>query len=485
MSRLFWKLFFSFWLALLVAGVGVGVAVWAHHSDRDVATGEPMRMLVRFGEDMLHAGGVDALRPVLERLQREGPFPLYAVDDAGHELLERPVSAETLATVTAEATSDDPRPVARRVTLADGRSLMLFIPAGNPLFEAPVLRLPPEGDFPPPPPEDDFMRPPPNGDFPPPPPDGRFSPPPPPPESALAPWLLITMGLFASTLFSALLAWYLVRPIRHLRHAFEAAAQGDLDARVQPLIGERRDEIADLGRDYDQMAARLKELIGAQLRLFHDVSHELRSPLARLQAAVGLLRQGHGDTETALERVERETGRLDELVGELLLLARLEAGMPGANLSRFDLLDLLEGIMEDARFEAGQLGCRIEFSAPGSLPVEGRPDLLGRAIENVVRNAIKYTIAGGTVRVEVRSDVASRQFCLNVRDQGAGIAEEDLDAIFEPFFRARGSGSAYNSGYGLGLAIARRAVEAHGGTIQARNGDDGGLNVEICLPLAG
>ena len=161
--------------------------------------------------------------------------------------------------------------------------------------------------------------------------------------------LPISIGILASLGFSALLAWYLAKPIRHLRGAFDAAAAGKLDTRIGPRMGRRRDEIADLGRDFDRMAHQLQILLGSQRRLLHDVSHELRSPLARLQAAIGLARQQPEKLDASLDRIERESGRLDELVGELLTLSRLEAGMSGAADEEVDLVELVAGIADDAR----------------------------------------------------------------------------------------------------------------------------------------
>ena len=282
----------------------------------------------------------------------------------------------------------------------------------------------------------------------------------------------IFVGLIASIGFSVLLAWYLSKPVRHLRWAFQAAAEGRLDARVQPLMGGRRDEIADLGRDFDRMAQQLQQLIAAQRRLLHDVSHELRSPLARLQAAIGLLRQNPARLDASLERIERESERLDELVGELLTLSRLEAGGGDAPLEQLDLMDLIAAIADDARFEAEASGRRLHFEGQGEA-------MMHRAFENVIRNAVKYTAEGS--QVDVTASVREGVLQLCVGDRGPGLPESDLEAVFEPFHRGSNGQSA--KGFGLGLAIARRAVETHGGQIRARNRDGGGLELEIMLPL--
>jgi two-component system OmpR family sensor kinase len=294
-------------------------------------------------------------------------------------------------------------------------------------------------------------------------------------------WLLAAMGAAASLAVSALLAWYLARPIRSLRWAFHAAAEGRLETRVRPLLKGRRDEIADLGDDFDQMAEQLQKLVAAQRRLLHDVSHELRSPLARLQAAIGLVRQDPAKLEASLERIEREVARLDALVGEVLTLARLESGTAGGMPQALDLADLVASIAADARFEAEAARRTVRLESADKVPVFGRAELLHRAVENVIRNAVKYTAEGSAV--EIALSAAGGRALLAVRDHGPGIPPAEIHRVFEPFYRA--SGSAAAGGFGLGLAIARRAIATHGGSIRARNAEGGGLQVEIELPLAG
>jgi two-component system OmpR family sensor kinase len=247
-------------------------------------------------------------------------------------------------------------------------------------------------------------------------------------------------------------------------------------------MGRRRDEIADLGNDFDRMAEQLQRLMAAQRRLLHDVSHELRSPLARLQAAIGLLRQDPDQLDRSLVRIEREAVRLNELVDELLTLARLDSGAIGERPETLDLSELVADIAEDAKFEAETSGRSLEVSAPDCAMVVGRSQLLHRALENVVRNAIQYTPPGTAVRIELKSDPVSSRAVLTIDDRGPGIPEEDLANIFRPFFRA--SSAPDGKGFGLGLAIARRAIEVHQGKIEMRNVAGGGLRVTIELPLA-
>lgn len=292
------------------------------------------------------------------------------------------------------------------------------------------------------------------------------------------PLLPILAGSMVSLLFAALLAWYFAKPIRNLRTAFESVAGGKMGTRIGASMGYRNDELADLGKDFDHMADRLQKLINAQHRLLHDVSHELRSPLARLQAAADLMRQQPERSTEFFERIERDTARMDRLVGEILALARLDAGMTGKLDEEFDLCDVVADIAEDARFEADGKRCTIDVELNGPSVMHGSHELLYRAIENVVRNAVRHSPEGGNVAISVHA--LPERLRVTVADCGPGVFESDLAAIFDPFFR-NGPGR-YAAGYGLGLAITRRAVEAHGGSVSAANRPEGGLLVALELP---
>lgn len=333
----------------------------------------------------------------------------------------------------------------------------------------------------PPPPEFSGHRPPPpqaHG------PDDVNRPPPPPgkrrPGGPL-PVFPMLAGFLASLLCAAGMAWYFARPIRHLRDAFAGVGEGDLGVRVGTGMGGRRDELADLGRDFDLMAERLQALVVGQKRLLHDVSHEMRSPLARLQAAIGLLRQQPGRFEDSLARIEREGERMNRLVGELLTLSRLEAGV-AMPLEAVEMGELLAAVVDDARFEGEARQVSIELLAGPVAVVQANPELLQRAIENVLRNALRFSPVGGVIRVEA-SCPAPTVFLLAIEDQGPGVPEADLEAIFAPFHR--GEGNSGGDGYGLGLAIARRVMAAVNGKIIAKSKSPGagsGLRVEMTLP---
>jgi len=295
-----------------------------------------------------------------------------------------------------------------------------------------------------------------------------------------SPLVPLLAGSVVSLLFAALLAWFLARPIRILRAAFEAVAGGNLETRVGDAMGHRNDELSDLGKDFDRMADRLQSLIDAQRRLLHDVSHELRSPLARLQAAADLMRQQPERSAEFVERIERDSGRMDKLVGELLTLARLDAGMAGKLDEIVDLGEIIDDIASDARFEADAKTCTVAIELNGALRVRGCRDMLHRALENVVRNAVNHSPEHCIIGIEAEPDAMPGYLRIAVFDQGPGVFDGDLDSIFKPFFRS-GPSRSY-SGYGLGLAIARRVIEAHGGDIVAANRPTGGLTVTLRLP---
>jgi two-component system, OmpR family, sensor kinase len=292
------------------------------------------------------------------------------------------------------------------------------------------------------------------------------------------PWIPTLVGSIGSLIFAAFLARYLSRPIMALRRAFSDVAKGNFDVHPSHEIGQRRDELAELGQDFEHTARQLKALMDNQRRLLHDVSHEVRSPLARMQLAIDLARQQPERIEASMQRIERESGRIDRLVEELLTLARLEARAYGEFDEEVDMLDLLEQIVEDARFESTVNQCQVEFSADCEALVRGRAELLHRAIENVVRNALRHTFEGTTVRISLHADDGYLR--IDVEDDGPGLPEAALDAIFEPFVRFRENRG--NDGYGLGLAITRQTIETHGGSVRAANRKHGGLRIEMRLP---
>jgi len=299
---------------------------------------------------------------------------------------------------------------------------------------------------------------------------------------------VIAIPLIAATIISGLvcffLAQYLTRPIRRLSRATKQFAAGELAIRVAPGMGRRRDEMAELAYDFDHMAERLQTLIGAQRRLLRDVSHELRSPLARLQVALGLARQrGPDQPHGELDRIEREAERLNELIAQLLSLSRLEAGAELTHTDEIDLAAALSDVAERADFEASAANRRVRLLTCSPGLVEADPVLLQSALENVVRNAIEYTREGTAVEISsVPDDQRENWVLVKVRDHGPGVPEDMLTRLFDPFVRVDDARDRASGGYGLGLAIAKRAILLHSGEISAKNEDGGGLAVSIRLP---
>lgn len=299
------------------------------------------------------------------------------------------------------------------------------------------------------------------------------------------PGLGIFIAVLSSGLVCFLLARYLTSPVVRLRAATQRLAEGDLTARAGDRRSHRRDEIAQLVRDFDSMASRLEALVNAQSRLLNDISHELRSPLARLNVALGLARQRTGPEAAAtLDRIEREASRLNELIGRLLALARMEGGEASTQMAEVNLRSLVEGIVEDADFESQGRNCRVHCEIVDDCVVQGNTALLHSAIENVVRNAMRYTREGTEVqiRLECLDNANGREACIRVSDNGPGVPETALDKLFRPFYRVDSARERQTGGIGLGLAITERAVRLHGGSVRAANRPGGGLMVEMRLP---
>ena len=300
--------------------------------------------------------------------------------------------------------------------------------------------------------------------------------------------------VLASGLVSYGLARYLTEPAARLSRATHRLAGGDLTTRVGPQMGRRRDELADLGRDFDVMAERIQALMLAERRLLADISHELRSPLARINVAVELAQQS-ADPETHgfLKRIERESARLNRLIGQLLTLTRVEMddATPRAVIN---IAALLPEIAADADFEARSHGRSVQilpFSASDdpsekNFSINGNAELLHSAVENVVRNAVHYTAENSAVAISLRRETRdkSQEIVIRVRDHGPGVPEAALSHLFDPFYRVAQARERQSGGVGLGLSIAARAVRFHGGEISATNVSSGGLEIEIRLPTS-
>ena len=282
----------------------------------------------------------------------------------------------------------------------------------------------------------------------------------------------------AGAVFCFLISRYLTKPLNKLGAAAATIAEGRLDTRVDPSLTRRRDEIADLARNFDRMAERIEALLTGERRLLADISHELRSPLSRLTVALGLVKQGPAEeADENLERIGVEARRLDTLIGQLLALTRIDSGVDRGAPAKFDLAQVMQEVASDGDFEARAGNRSVVVKQADSCAVLGFEELMRSAIENVVRNAIRHTAA--ETAVEISLERRGARALLRVRDHGPGVPENLLSAIFLPFRRVANGDS---DGAGLGLAIAERAVTVHKGVIRAMNAPEGGLIVEIEVP---
>ncbi|MDR2220372.1 MAG: HAMP domain-containing protein [Methylobacillus sp.] len=445
MGRLFWKLFISLSVTLILIGIIIGSGVYLHEQHERNADGIQSDRRAEFAVGLfanaLHHGGVTGAQDLLTNWPGQYPLRVMIVDADGRDVLGRTVPPDVLAKARVilergqgrDRNNDRDNRSVREVKAPDGQHYVVFLPADNTTYTGPP-RMPPVA-------------------------------------------VQITIALLASLLFSAIFASYMTRPIRYLRKVSTRLAEGELDARVKPFFGRRNDEMSELGEDFDFMAGRLQSLIDAQRQLLHDVSHELRSPVARMRLAAGLAQQQPEKLQFALERIERETERLDELLGQILTLARLESNLNRDATEKVSLDELLGEIVEDVGFEAQALNRSVAFKVDHSAELQGQRELLRRAFENIIRNALKYTAENTAVEITLATD-AHKPVVL-IRDHGPGIPAAELDKVFQPFYRVSEKDKSQPSGYGLGLAIAMRALKKHAATIALDNASDGGLLVRI------
>lgn len=444
--RLFWKIFLSFWVTQIIFISYLGYK--AHSLSRNpgplwLATAEKtMPLVAQAAIDKYLSGGPQALRAELDEQSVPHRLEFWLFGPNGNEISGRPVSDDIRAVLPTLMQDAAVRDIQREhmaalstTVTANGTTyrlvaeyhLSIFLLSGPGL-----LRL-----------------------------------------------VYISSGL--SCITCLLLALYLTRPIIGLRRATHALAEGDLDARAGAKLGRRKDEIADLVRDFDRMAGRIRDLVHSQRRLLSNISHDLRSPLARMRVALALARRNETTAQNGPhDRMEAEIARLDSMIGRILMLARLESGELRPPMEDFSLSNVAARVVADAEYEAARSGHAIEYQAECEVAVYGNKDLLASAIENVVRNAVYYTKGAQPVCVRLTED--GDYAVLRVRDHGPGVPEASLPLLFRPFYRVDDSRVSSTGGTGLGLAIAERAVSLHGGTIQARNESSGGLAVEIRVP---
>jgi len=409
----------------------------------------PVDMHAREAADAYERFGSNGLAVYLERIESESHLNGFLFDNNFNELTHRPTPAEVIEAARQVLSTghdhfrphESPSLVASSITTAGGNDYIF------------VAELPPR-------------------------------------RSGL-PFSRELLHMFAVGLIGAAfcywLARYLTSPVSKLREATQSFARGDLKVRVTPQMGTRRDELTSLAKDFDVMAEQIEALIVSQRRLLGDISHELRSPLTRLNVALELARQRAGSEATsALERIQREAESLNEMIGQLLALTRLETGTLHVERTEVDLVSLVRDIADDADYEARSRQRSVVLNTVETCTLTGNQELLRRAINNVVRNAVHYTKEGTAVEIDLSTrleeSTGKSSVVITIRDHGVGVPEESLNKIFEAFHRVDEARDRESGGTGLGLAIAQRAVKLHGGTITARNDEGGGLEVTIMLP---
>ena len=484
MKSLFLKIFLSFWAAqalFLVLAILVTIALRpARHGMESQAP-----QILAEAVNAYQSGGERGAHDYVEELWRTQRLRAFVFDPSGHELAGRlvpPWIEDIRQGVTPRGGPLRHRgwmdrlmrdPVLRQGLTLDGKryTLVLELPPGPRIFFGPHE----------------------------------------------IPGLGITIAVITSGLMCYLLAWSLTSPVTRLRKAAQSLAAGDLSARAGAPASGRGDELTELMCDFDRMADRIEGLVDSQSRLLKDVSHELRSPLARLSVALGLARQRAAseagaeaapevapELEGALNRIELEADRLNQLIQRLLTISRLESRTDGLRKTRLSLRELVEQVAHDAEYETPGRGCRVTTLANTSsntspntslntmadvadeFLVEADADLLRSGVENVVRNATRYTAEGTTVDVQLERQRAAQgdEIVVRVQDSGPGVPEEALEKIFEPFYRLDDARNRQTGGAGLGLSIADRAIRLHGGQLRASNRKQGGLEIEIRIPAA-
>jgi two-component system, OmpR family, sensor histidine kinase CpxA len=450
MKSLFLKIFLSYWMAqALFVALAILITLAARERGESATWDAQQATVLSKSVQTYEQGGPAELRRYLEEVRDALHTRVYLLDDQGKDVsgYELPRWAESLG----KGVEPPRRDFWQRITPSPFRRQVQVAASGHRYTM--VAFLPPNGPFGP----------------------------------GGVPGLTILIGIISSGLVCYLLARYLTSPVVRLRAATQRLAAGDLSARAGGLAARRHDEMAQLVRDFDTMAERLEATVNAQARLLTDISHELRSPLARLNVASALAHQRAGvEAYSALERIDLEAERLNELIGGLLTIARLDSGTDTRQKSPILLGEMIEGIAADADFEAQGRNCRVESAIKEDCLVVGAPVLLHSAIENVVRNAARYTREGTSVRIllERCQGGSGPEAIIRIVDSGPGVPEEELGKLFRPFYRIDDARGRQTGGVGLGLAISERAIRLHGGTIKASNRPEGGLQVEIRLPAA-
>ncbi len=456
MHRLFFRIFILFWIAMaLIVGGSIALTVAVAARDAESADTERRPEMAVRASQVLANGGLTALRTWLAANKDAIPHrDFFILDRGGNDILGRRLSE-----------------------FAQRRLDFLRKGMGSGMPPLPPLPPPPPNLWP------GHAAPQIVG------PDGTiytivFSPQRPGLFGALSlpgiPIAVLALALLVSALASGWLARHFSAPIRRILEGARSVASEQLDVRVSAGLDDRKDELAVLARDFDAMADKLRTTRIARTQLLRDISHELRSPLARMRLALGLARQSSADPTRHLDRMDLEIERLDALISQILKLGRLQ----GADLSiareNLELDDIIEEVCADARFEGAAKHCIIEVSGERGALLSGHRELLRSAVENVLRNAVRYSPAGEVVDVHTRATGA--QITIGISDRGPGVPAGDVTRIFEPFYRVAESRDRDSGGEGIGLAITAQVLQAHAGSAVARNRSGGGLEVVLSLP---
>jgi two-component system sensor histidine kinase CpxA len=445
---LFLRIFLSFWVAtLLVLATTAGVAWYRFQRD---STGWPnIRQLAAEASNRLQVGGMSELYEWIEEAEdRYRGRLIYVVRPDGQDILQRPLppTYRSYANRLKDAGffganpppngRDDPLLLTPFFTDRDGTVYTVMIGPTYPFtpLQAPDVRL-----------------------------------------------VVLAFALVISGFVCWWLARYVSKPLERLQSSARSLAAGNLEARVGVEFSSRRDELGVLARDFDTMADHIRALIASREDLLRAMSHELRSPLARLRVASGLARRPQADIIKQLDRIELEAERLDTLIGQMLQLSQLRAAKPTLPIEPVDVTTLLNEVVEDARLEGSAADKNVDWTPGESLWLNGDHDLMRSAIENVLRNAVRFTKPGSAVAVSLARD--HRDALIVIEDHGPGVPEAELARIFEPFYRVAESRDRDSGGNGIGLAITARVVGLYQGQVRAQNAATGGLRVEIRLPL--
>lgn len=443
MKRLFYKVFAIFCIVILCSVVFTSLSFWLVQNNieevKKLESSHKKSELLGNALAVFYLEGEEGLITLLDNWQRRKlPYTVYVIDEQGRDLIDRKIDTKLIDKAKQKAKDPNSTNVARIATNDLGEEYLFYVVSSERTIAPPTL---------------DIQK----------------------------KWVGTFAFLLAGLAMAYYLARYLEKPIAVLHNGFEQLASGDLDTRIKKHMGRRKDELSLLANDFDHMAGKLQGLVESQRHLLHHVSHEMRSPLARLQAIVDIARQQPDQMDKNLARIEAELKRMENLVSELLTLARLESASADIALAeKITLNKILEQLVEECAEITQKKHQQLLLSVPSeSIIIEGNEALLYRAFDNIIRNASTYS--GENTTIDISLTYAKKIVQLSVSDTGKGIDEADIPYLFEPFFR--GSANQHIKGSGLGLAITKQIITRHKGTIKASNVEPHGFNITMTFEL--